>query len=122
MMKKELLLEKARKQIEEEMRRTGFIDDSDNTDRFLDRLAKEIIEQEILKGNNDINFFYEKEAEIEEAKDELLDLIKDKIMIKYNRVGFVDERGDYRGCYFETKKGAIKWAEAYEVNIDDYIE
>jgi len=118
MMKKELLLKKARKQIEEEMRRAGFIDDSDFADRFLDKLAKEIAEQEILKGNDDIEFYYEKEVEIEEAKDELLDLIKNEIMTKYNRFSIVDDMGNYQGCYYKTKKGLKQWAECLNITLD----
>lgn len=126
------LLEKARKEIKKEMEVKGYIDDSDNCDRFLDNLAKEL-------------------TETEQEKDELLDLIKDEIMIEYNKIGSINERGDYTGCYYKDIKDAIKWAnnwqeqsifeahkefvetygidvtikefaEAYEVNIEDYYE
>lgn len=130
-MKKELL-EKAREEIEKEMEAKGYIDDSDNTDRFLDRLAEQL-------------------TETEQEKEELLDLIKDEIMIEHNKIGFINERGDYTGCYYKDIKDAIKWAnnwqeqnifeahkefveaygidvtleqfaEAYEVDIEDYLE
>jgi len=132
-MKKELL-EKAKKEIEKEMNRAGYIDDSDLTDRFLDNLAYE------LTMNNE-----------EVDQDELLEAMKDEIMIEYNKIGFINERGDYTGCYYKDIKDAIKWAnswqeqnifeahkefvetygidvtleqfaEAYEVNIDDYFQ
>lgn len=121
MMKKELL-EKAKKEIEKEMNRAGYIDDSDLTDRFLDRLAKEVVEQEILKGSDDIDLYYEKEAEIEQKKDELLDLIKNEIMIEYNKISSINDAGDYTGCYYKDIKDVIKWANNWEVNLDDYIE
>lgn len=133
MMKKELL-EKAKKEIEKEMNRVGYIDDSDLTDRFLDNLA-----YELTMNNGEID------------QDELLETIKDEIMIEYNKIGFINERGDYTGCYYKDIKDAIKWAnnwqeqnifeahkefvetydidvtleqfaEAYEVNIDDYFQ
>ena len=89
------LLEKAKKEIEKEMNRVGFIDDSDNCDRFLDNLAKEL-------------------TETEQEKDELLDLIKDEIMIKYNKIDFINERGDYTGCYYKDIKDAIRWANNWQ--------
>lgn len=131
MMKKELL-EKAREEIKKEMDEVGFIDDSDNIDRFLDNLAEQL-------------------TETEQEEDELLDLIKDEIMIEYNKIGFINDAGDYTGCYYKDIKDAIKWAnnwqeqnifeahkefvktysidvtleqfaEAYEVDIEDYLE
>ena len=117
MMKKELLA-KAREAIQKEMEVKGYIDDSDYTDRFLDRLAKEVVEQEILKGSDDIDLYYEKEAEIEQAKDELSDLIKNEIMIEYNKIGTINDAGDYIGCYYKDIKGAILWANNWrEQNI-----
>lgn len=133
MMKKELL-EKAKKEIEKEMNRAGYIDDSDLIDRFLDNLA-----YELTMNNEEID------------QDELLETIKDEIMIEYNKIGSINDRGDFTGCYYSTKKDAIKWvnnwqeqnifeahkefveiygidvtleqfAEAYEVNIDDYFQ
>lgn len=67
-MKKELL-EKAREEIRKEMNRVGYIDDSDLTDRFLDNLAEQL-------------------TETEQEENELLDLIKDEIMIEYNKICF----------------------------------
>lgn len=148
-MKKELL-EKAREEIEKEMNRVGFIDDSDNCDRFLDELSRNLAEK-VLVPNDDIELYYEKEAEIEELSEELLEMIKDEIMIEYNKIDFINERGDYTGCYYSTKKDAVRWAnnwqeqdiveahkefveiygldvtleqfmEAYDIEIEDYLE
>ena len=131
MMKKELL-ENAREEIRKEMDEVGFIDDSDNTDRFLDNLVEQL-------------------TETEQEEDELLDLIKNEIMIEYNKISSVNDAGDYAGCYYKSIKDAIKWAnnwqeqnifeahkefvetycidvtleqfaEAYEVDVEDYLE
>ena len=97
------LLQRAEVKVQEEIKRVGFIDDSDNTDRFLDNLSRELAEEEILKGNEDIDFYYEKECEIEELQEELLEEIKDKIMSKYNRFSTC-ENGRYAGYYYEIDK------------------
>ena len=130
----EKLLGKARAAIIEEMNRVGYIDDSDLTDRFLDNLA-----YELTVDNEGID------------QDELLEAIKDEIMIEYNKIGFVNDAADYTGCYYKDVKDAIRWAnswykqnifeahkefvetygidvtleqfaEAYEVDIEDYLE
>jgi hypothetical protein len=130
----EKLLGKARAAIIEEMNRVGYIDDSDLTDRFLDNLA-----YELTVDNEEVD------------QDELLEVIKDKVMIEYNKIGFVNDAADYTGCYYKDVKDAIRWAnswykqnifeahkefvetygidvtleqfaEAYEVDIEDYLE
>lgn len=104
------LLEKAGVKVQEEIKRVGFVDDSDNTDRFLDNLSQELAKEEILKGNEDIDFYYEKEGEIEELQEELLEEIKDKIMNKYNSFSTC-ENGHYEGCYYEIDKEFNNWDE-----------
>ena len=104
------LLQRAEVKVQEEIKRVGFIDDSDNTDRFLDKLSQELAKEKILKGNEDIDFYYEKECEIEELQEELLEEIKDKIMSKYNRFSTC-ENGRYAGCYYEIDKEFSNWAE-----------
>lgn len=106
----EKLLGLAKVEIEKEMNRLGYIDDSDNTDRFLDNLARELAKEEILKGNEDIDFYYEKEFEIEELQEELLKEIKDKIMSKYNSFSTC-ENGHYEACYYEIDKEFNDWDE-----------
>jgi hypothetical protein len=105
------LLEKAEVKVQEEIKRVGFIDDSDNTDRFLDNLSRELAKEEVLKGNEDIEFYYEKEGEIKELQEDLLEEIKDKIMSKYNRFFTVYESGHYKGCYYEIDKEFNNWDE-----------
>jgi hypothetical protein len=110
------LLEKAEVEVQAEIKRIGFIDDSDNTDRFLDNLSQELAIEEILKGNEDIEFYYEKECEIEELQEKLLEEIKDKIMSKYNHFSTC-ESGHYKGCYYEIDKEFNNWDE-----FNDYFE
>lgn len=144
------LLETAWKEIEKVMNEMGFIDDSDNHDRFLDGLAKELVEKELVP-NGDVELYYEKEAEIEELAEKLLDMIKDEIMLTYNGTSVTDERGNYSACWYKDLKGLVNWAgtwkensifeayqefidtydievsleefaDAYEVDLEDYIE
>lgn len=105
------LLQKAQVKIQEEMNRLGYIDDSDYTDRFLDNLALELAKEKILKGNDDIEFYYEKEYEIEDLQVKLLKEIKDKIMSKYRCFCTCNEYGRYEACYYEVDKDFESWDE-----------
>ena len=102
----EKLLEIAREKIKEEMARdVGFIDDSDDMpERFLDCLAKELIENELVPDKSDIELYYEKEGEVEDFSEELLYSIKEKIMSEYNSYS---NGGRY--CYYKDKKDLIAW-------------
>ena len=104
------LLPQAEVKIQEEIRRTGFIDDSDNADRFLDKLAMELAKEKILQNNVDIELYYKKETEIEQLQEQLLPEIKDKIMSKYNNFSTITS-GHYEGCYYETIDGLKAWRE-----------
>lgn len=86
------LLQKAEVKIQEEIKRAGFIDDSDNTDRFLDNLAQELAKED------------------EELQEELLNEIKNKIMSKYNCFSTC-ESGHYAACYYEIDKEFETWDE-----------
>lgn len=107
----ERLLDLAKVEIEKEMDILGYIDDSDMHDRFLDELAKKLVEEEILQGNDDIELYYEKETEIEELTEELLGRMAEHMNKTYKRKGNCNERGDYTGCYYSTKEGLKKWSE-----------
>lgn len=98
------LLEVAKVEVEKEMKEVGFVYDGDNAERFLDKLAEKLVSDEVLKGNDDIDFYYEKEGEIEELSEELLANIKEYVKDNYNHVGEVDDRGDYAGYYHDTEK------------------
>jgi len=104
----EKLLEIAREKIKEEMARdAGFIDDSDDMpERFLDDLSKKLVERELVPDENDLDLYYEKVGEIEELAEELLYMIKEKIMSKeYN--SYYSNDGGY--CYYKDKKDLIAW-------------
>lgn len=107
----ERLLGLARVKIEKEIDRLGYIDDSDNNERYLDNLAKELAEKELLQGSEDLDLYYEKEQDIEELSETLLEEIKDKIMKNYNHKGSTNDRGNYSGCYYKDKEGFKKWNE-----------
>lgn len=124
---KRKLLEKAKKEIEKEMEAKGYIDDSDNCDRFLDELARNLAEE--LVSNGDLELYYEKEAEIEELAEKLLDMIKDEAMIDYDSMVVSNEKGDYSVCWYKDLKGLVRWAgtwqdnslqEAYQEFVDIY--
>ena len=104
------LLQEAKVKIKKEMTDTGFIDDSDCTERFLDLLAKELAEGEILKGNKDIDFYYEKEEAIEDLSKKILDEIKGKIMNEY-KIFSTSENGHYEACYYEVDEEFSTWNE-----------
>lgn len=108
------LLEMAKVEVSKEMDRAGFIDDSDNCDRFLDKLAKELAEKELLKSNDDIELYYEKEGDVEKLYEKLLEEIKSYLKNTYKEAGSCNDRGDYTGCYYENKKGLKNWNELSE--------
>lgn len=101
------ILEKAKVEIQKEMDQMGFIDDSDNCDRFLDNLAMELTE-----NTEEIDM------------DIVLEKIKDIIMVNYSRKGVVSLRGDYSGCYYKGLKDLVKWAGCWQENsiIEAYAE
>ena len=109
------LLGLAKVEIEKEMNRLGYIDDSDYADRFLDKLAKDLVEKELVPDGN-LDLYYEKEAEIEELIEELLKMIKDEVMINYDSIGTTNERGDYSGCWYRDLKGLVNWADTWQEN------
>lgn len=116
------LMRLAQAEIEKEMSIEGFIDDSDNADRFLDELSVKIVEEEILKGNNDISFYYENEDQIEELSEILLEKIEDHMKEAYKREGSVNSRGNYTGCFYKNQEGLKNWYEAgesLEFDLDD---
>jgi len=113
MLKEKRILKEAEKEIEKEMNKKGYIDDSDNTDRFLDELIENL-------SNED-----------EELKKFLLEKIEEIMYKKYNKIGSMNERGDYAGCWYKDKKHAVLWAgfwqensifEAYEEFIEAFGE
>ena len=91
-------LQKAEIKIKKEMNRIGFIDDSDGiTNRFLDSLTRDLIEEAL----RDIN--YEKEDEIEELQEEVLQEIKNFMKKHYKYISKL-EGGNYIAFYYKADK------------------
>lgn len=77
------LLDKLKLEVEKEIEEIGFVDDSDNLqDRFIDEVAYKVAKEEILKGDDDIDLYYEKEGEIQEIAEELMERVSE--VIDYN--------------------------------------
>ena len=124
----EKLLKIAKEKIKKEIEDLGFIDDSVNMpERFLDGLAKELVENELVP-EDDIELYYEKEEEIEELAEKLLDMIEEEIMSKYS--SYCGNDGRY--CYYRNKKDLFAWCltflpsehmslkEEYEWFVDEF--
>lgn len=84
----ENLLEKARIEIKKKMTEAGFIENSDNVERFLDKLATELVDGDESETCN-----------MSEEAESLLEEIKEKIMSKYHYIGENDDRGNHTGFY-----------------------
>jgi hypothetical protein len=97
----EKLLKKGMEEVVKEMDRVGFIDDSDRCDRFLDGLARKLVENELVPcGDN------EKEAEVDDLSDKLLEKIKENI--NFNSYS-VNAKGDCLFCYYRSQEGLAEW-------------
>lgn len=90
------ILDAAKDEISIEMNRVGFIDESDNSERFIDELAYKFAEE------------YEDE---ELDFDEVLEMLDDYMKKTYRRKGGCNDRGDYTGCYYKDREGLKKWSE-----------
>lgn len=97
------LIEIAKKAINKEIEKVGYIDNSDNADRFVDTLVAEYVERSF------------DEDEAEDAKEELTEALIDYLDEAYEKAGEVDEAGNYKGCYYENKDGLAKWEKFFEV-------
>jgi hypothetical protein len=101
----EMCIEEAKTEIENEMKRLGFIDDSDDCQRFLDSLCRKLIENNVLcysDNENSIFQFYNKD--IKELSEDLLQKVRDEIMSDYNTLSETDERGHTGYVYYEIDK------------------
>ena len=101
------VLQEAEIKIKEEIDRVGYIDDGDNTVRFLDNLVQELIEEAL----RDID--WEKEDVIEELQEEVLQIIKDKIMNRYKRI-YTLRNGYYTAFYYDANKTFSNLKEFYD--------
>lgn len=109
-----LILEYTEHDIKEEMNSKGYIDDSDNQDRFLDNSVEENTKIAVLGDNDDIGLYYENEGLIEELKEEALKNIQKYMSKNYKEKGSVNDRGDYTGCYYKNKEGLKNWKKSME--------
>lgn len=89
------ILEATKEEIKKEMDRTGYIDDSDNIERFVEILVREYVDEDDIL---DI--------------DEVVELLYDHMNKIYKRKGSCNERGDYTGCYYKNKQGLEDWEES----------
>lgn len=96
------LIEIAKKAINKEMEKVGYIDNSDNADRFVDTLVAEYVERSF------------DEDEADDAKEELAEALIDYLDETYEKAGEVDEAGNYKGCYYVNEKGLAKWEKFFE--------
>ena len=114
----EKLLKRALAEVDKEMDRTGFINDSGDIpdryffDSFIDDylgcfswVEKELVENELVPEVVDFESYNKKREEIEKLTDKLLDMVKEQVKKKYNSYSL--DGG--RRCYYKTKKDLITW-------------
>jgi hypothetical protein len=114
----EKLLKRALAEVDKEMDRTGFINDSGDIpdryffDSFIDDylgcfswVEKELVENELVPEVVDFKSYNKKREEIEKLTDKLLDMVKEQVKIKYKSYSL--DGG--RRCYYKTKKDLISW-------------
>lgn len=95
-MDRELMFLEIKNEIKNEMEEKKYICDSDNTDRFVDKLVMNILEN------------FSNQEEIEECAAELIEKANKFLEENYKRIGTVANNGDYIGyyyvnnCHFET--------------------
>ena len=77
------IIEIAQKRIDLEMKKVGYIEDSDMIDRFIDNLAY------------DLAYDKENDSEIEA----IIELIKENCMDKYDKIYYTDKHSNYVGFY-----------------------
>ena len=111
-MEMEKILEVAKKEIEKQIEAVGFIDDSDNVDRFIDTLAEKLASEKVLKGNDDPNFLFENEIEKDNLAEKLIEEIKEKIMCEYDKI-YSNEQGDFEGYYYKKDFNFVTLEEFY---------
>ncbi|MTI47864.1 MAG: hypothetical protein FH761_08485 [Firmicutes bacterium] len=90
------ILEKSSEKIENEINRLGYIDDTDECDRFLDNISKEC---EDVYG---IDF------------DEILEMLTNHMKKTYKKKGSCDKTGHYSGCYYKNREGLKAWENSFK--------
>lgn len=114
----EKLFKKAMEEVDKEMDRTGFINDSGDIpyryffDSFIDDylgcfewVEKELVENELVPEVVDFETADKKREEIKKLTDKLIDMVKEQTKKKYNTYSL----NGGRRCYYKTKKDLITW-------------
>ena len=102
----ERILEKAKQLIEEKMNKEGFIDDSTGCPRFLDEVSTRLSEEEFATKNpgmDDDTLHFEKGEEIIEFSQQILEKIRENIMVRYKLLESVGEVFIYHNTNKEFK-------------------
>lgn len=102
------LIEIAKKELNKEMEKVGYIDNSDSTDRFVDTLVAEYVERSFDEDEAD------EADDADDAKEELTEALNDYLDKTYEKAGEVDEAGNYKGCYYANEKGLAEWEKFFE--------
>ena len=88
----EKIFEVVKKNVVEEIEKTGFIFDGDNADRIIDKEIKKEIEKTC--------------EDYEEGKDLYFDDVEERIQKymkeNYKKVGECDQQGNYAGYFYRT--------------------
>lgn len=96
MIKKEII-ETIKKELVAEMKKMGFIDTSDNTERIVDSLIKKHLES-----------LNEEEDDTTELFSEIDEEITKFLKKEYNEVGEIGPNGDYTGYFTKEKFETIE--------------
>ena len=94
-MDEKLILTQVIEECKKEMERAGFICNSDNVERFIDEEVRKAI---VALSNEDTE-----EDNIEDQFDEICEQVNDYMKNNYKEVGECDERGDYKGYFYDNK-------------------
>lgn len=89
-MNKDLVMAEIKNEIKKEMEEKKYICDSHNTDRFVNKLVMNILEN------------FSNQEEIEECAAELIEKANKFLEENYKRIGTVADNGDYVGYYYSN--------------------
>jgi hypothetical protein len=84
------VLELIKNEIENEMQVSGFLEDSDDTERAYESIIKKMIEDEDSR---------------EEAEKEIRAWMKQT----YKQYGSCDKTAHYAGCFYKNSQGLKRW-------------
>jgi hypothetical protein len=124
----ERLLKRALAEVDKEMDRTGFINDTGDIpdryffDSFIDDylgcfswVENELVANELVPEVVDFESYNKKREEIEKLTDKLIDMVKEQTKKKYNCYSL----DDGTRCYYKDKKDLIAWCRTFLPAIGD---